>query len=184
MIAERGSFTPPIAVLRGAPGPVLQQFMWACATRWAAAGARVHGVLERHDGSGQHTSDAVTLVDLASGVEFPVFQDLGSESTACHLDPSGIVAACAVICRTLEEGADLLILSKFGKLEAERSGLIDAFGAAIARGVPVLTAVAPAYSEAWAAFSAPLAADVALDGAALDEWWNRVSRNPARFSEL
>lgn len=179
MSVETLSSAPRIGVLHGAPGPVLQQFMWDCATRWRAAGARVHGVLERHDGSGAHTSDAVTLVDLASGAEFPVFQDLGGESTACHLDPSGIVAACAAICRTLEGGADLLILSKFGKLEAERSGLIDAFGAAIARGVPVLTAVAPAYRDAWAAFSAPLAADVALDPGAVDAWWVTVSRTPA-----
>lgn len=184
MIDEIASPLPRIGVLRGAPGPVLQDMMWACVSRWRAAGARVHGVLERHDGSGLHNAEAVSLVDVASGAEFPIFQDLGSAGTACNLDPSGIVAACAAVCQTLDGAVDLIVLSKFGKLEADRSGLIDAFGAAIARGVPVLTAVAPAYQAAWEAFSAPLAMDVALDGPSLDAWWTTVSRTPAGFSEL
>ena len=55
----------------------------------------------------------------------------------------------------ISEGADLVVLSKFGKLEAARSGLADAFRAAIEADLPILTVVSPAAAEEWELFAAP-----------------------------
>jgi hypothetical protein len=56
----------------------------------------------------------------------------------------------------IARGADLVILSKFSNLEAERGGLSDAFRAAVAAGLPVATAVLSAVAEAWRDFVGPL----------------------------
>jgi hypothetical protein len=41
----------------------------------------------------------------------------------------------------------------------------------IAQGVPVLTAVSPAFAERWAQFAAPLFTALPADPVAIDAWW-------------
>ena len=80
--------------------------------------------------------------------------------------------ALTTVCRDLAEGCDLVVLSKFGKLEAESGGgLLPVFVAAIEAGIPVLTSVSPHNLERWEAFAAPY---YELIGASLDQvaaWW-------------
>jgi hypothetical protein len=64
-----------------------------------------------------------------------------------------------------DDTAYLDLLSKFGKLEAIREGLTDAFGAAIRAEVPVLTSVSPAFEKAWAQFASPLFVTLPADPA-------------------
>ena len=70
-------------------------------------------------------------------------QDLGRESQACSLDAGGVAAACAAVLQAMERGVDVVVLSKFGKLEASGGGLIDCFAAAAGAGVPCVVGVAP-----------------------------------------
>lgn len=109
--------------------------------------------------------------DLATGEEIAISQDLGAGSTACNLDPGGLARACAAAERAIALGVDVVVLSKFGKLEAARGGLSDAFRAAIAADVPVVTAVAPAMAADWARFAGPLSDNVEACAPALAQWW-------------
>ena len=52
--------------------------------------------------------------------------------------------------RAIEQGADLVVLSKFGKLEAGHGGLCDAFAAAMAAETPVRTTLKPLMRTEWA----------------------------------
>jgi hypothetical protein len=52
---------------------------------------------------------------------------------------------------------DLIVISKFGKQEAARAGLADAFRAPSLGQTPILTAVAPAGANAWTALAVLLA---------------------------
>lgn len=67
--------------------------------------------------------------------------------------------------------SDVVVLSKFGKLEAGGRGLIGAFEAAAAAGKPILTTVAEKHLEAWDAF-APEAETIAPSVAAIERWWS------------
>ena len=116
-----------------------------------------------------------TVRDLKSGRRHVIGQDLGPGSLACHLDPAGVAAACADALEAIEAGCDLVVLSKFGKLEAERSGLVDAFAAAILRDLPVVTSVAPAFSRSWSLYAGDLAAYAEPTEAALERWWLKVA---------
>ncbi len=98
-------------------------------------------------------------------------RDLGPGAVACRLDASGVVSAAEAVQQGIAAGCDLVILNKFGKIEAERSGLAPAFASAIEAGVPILTSVSPKFTEAWERFAAPLYVIVPPDADALDDWW-------------
>jgi hypothetical protein len=82
--------------------------------------------------------------------------------------------ACAAVERAARAGADLIVISKFAKQEAERGGLCDAFRAAMAARIPVVAAVSPHFRAEWGLFAGPLAEDVAPTRDALAEWWSRA----------
>jgi hypothetical protein len=173
------AFHPPprIAAIQGAANAVVQDAMRRFALRWAARGVTIAGLIE-----GSTEKRRGWLENIRSGRRYPLFQDLGPMATACHLDGDGLVRACADIAEEIDRGCDLVALSKFGQLEALRSGLTDAFALAVARDIPILTAVSPTYQAAWEAFSAPLGIIVPPEDAALDRWWLAVARTmePAR----
>jgi hypothetical protein len=73
--------------------------------------------------------------------------------------------------RAIEEGADVVVLSKFGKLEAARGGLCDAFRAAILADLPIITTVSPLLADEWSQFAGPLSNKVPATMDALGAWW-------------
>jgi hypothetical protein len=136
------------------------------------AGRRVQGLLMRHEGGmAGDTACGVEmfLVDVSTDERYLVSQPMGSLSKACRADPQGFARATVVMRRALAERPDLVVLNRFGKLEAEGRGMNAELLALMAEGVPVLTAVAPAYRDAWAAFSGG-AAVLPLDEAAVHQW--------------
>jgi hypothetical protein len=114
----------------------------------------------------------LALRDIASGADFSLSQALGSGSTSCNLDSSGLAGACAAVERAIRDGADLVILSKFGKQEAERGGLSDAFRAALLADLPIITSISPAVTDAWRAFAGDEAAEMPADITLLEAWWH------------
>jgi len=165
----------PILALQGASSLLIQQAMEAFAQRRRREGFRVAGLIEVKAGPDGPGCTGQAMLDLSTGRLYPLAQDLGPCAIACHLDSSAVAEACIGVMNAISQGCDVVVLSKFGKLEANRSGLLDAFGLAISEGLPVLTAVAPAFTERWDAFSAPLAEFAVPDAERLERWWNHVS---------
>ena len=66
------------------------------------------------------------------------------------------------------------MLSKFGKLEAERSGLSAAFAAGVEARIPILTSVAPKFDAQWRTFASPLFEMLPPQMAAIEAWWRRA----------
>jgi hypothetical protein len=163
----------PIAAVQGASGKVIQRLFGDFATKLTRDGVRIAGVVEIVEPAATGACGKLAVQDLWTGDRIPISQDLGPGSTACNLDPGGLVAACAAVERALTHGVDLVIISKFGKQEAARSGLADAFGAAVVAQTPILTAVNPAVAKAWDAFAGPLAQYLPADLDAVEDWWKR-----------
>ncbi|MFI5034106.1 MAG: DUF2478 domain-containing protein [Reyranellales bacterium] len=169
--------TRKIAVVQGAPGPVVQELFRTLAERWQSQ-ARVVGAIAEDHGLVDRACSAGYLRSLADGARYPIFQDLGRGSQTCHLAGDGAVEAAAAVRLHIETGCDLVILSKFGKLEAAGGGLREAFAAAIEAGVPVLTSVAASQATPWESFAAPLFTPVAADAGEIEAWWRSVRANP------
>src|ERR1700741_3840595 len=141
--------------------------------RWQPSVCLAGAIAEDH-GLSDRACSAGYLRSLGSGERFPIFQDLGPGSATCHLEGAGALAAVTAICDDITRGCDLVVLSKFGKLEANGSGLRDAFRAAIEAEAPVLTSVSPHFAAAWDKFAAPLSATLPADADQIEAWRSEV----------
>jgi hypothetical protein len=170
----------PIAVVQGAESDAIQRLFAALlAAPWRPD--RIAGVIEVAQADDRGGCGPEVLRSVTDGRDFPLFQDLGAGSAGCALDPAGVADACAAVCQDIAAGCDLVVLSKFAKLEAESgSGLMAAFVAAVEAAVPILTAVSPGRRESWDAFAAPYYEVLGPDLAEIAAWW--AAQSPATAS--
>ena len=165
---------PTIAAVQGANSAEIQR-LFATFAASVSHGRRVVGVLEVPTGTPD--GDAY-LQSLTDGAVFPLFEDLGPGSRSCGLDGHSVAIACETVCRDIAAGCDLIVLSKFGRLESERTGLMGAFIAGVDAQTPILTSVGPRYDAAWASFAGPLSVVLSPELAAIEDWWRKVARMP------
>lgn len=158
-----------IATVIGADSAAIQALFATTVAEWRASGANVVGVIgEAHD-LPDRTCSAGLLRDIVSGKAYSMYLETAPVDTSCHLDSAGVETACTVVLDQVP-ASDVVVLSKFGKLEAMRGGLAPAFDAAIAAGKPVLTTVSDKHRQAWQKF-APDAVVIAADKTAIEAWW-------------
>jgi hypothetical protein len=167
-----------IAALPGEPSADIQSLMARFARRLADAGMRVAGVTQTRSVDPVTGRSRIALRDLGTGALAAISQDLGPGSVACNLDSGELAQACAAIEQAAAAGLDLAVISKFSKQEAARGGFADAFRAAIAARVPVVTAVSPHYLDEWREFAGPLAEFLEPSAEALEDWWRRLRAAP------
>jgi nucleoside-triphosphatase THEP1 len=167
--------TPKIVAVIGSSNISKQDLLADFVQRRRRQGLRVAGIIEIAARTASGACGSLSVVDLATGERIAITQNLGSGSTACNLDPAGLAEACAAAQRAIEAGADLVVLSKFGKLEAGRGGLCGAFASAIDAELPIVTTVNPVMREDWTRFAGDLADDVVADAEALESWWNGLA---------
>lgn len=158
-----------IATLGGADGPTLQALLAASVAEWKAAGLRIAAIIAEAHNLPDRTCSAGFLRDVASGQAYSMFLEAPPSGTSCHLDATGVDDACAAILGQILD-SDVVVLSKFGKLEAAGGGLAPAFTAAFAAGKPVLTTVSDLHRDAWHRL-APDAIRLPADMTAIRDWW-------------
>jgi len=89
---------------------------------------------------------------LPDGPTLRISQNLGSGSKGCRLDPSVLEEAVELVGHQMVAGADLLIVNKFGKHEAEGRGFRTLIADALMRDMPVLVGVNALNLPAFEAF--------------------------------
>ena len=152
----------------------IDELLAAIARRLRTEGVRLAGAIQEN--AGNAACATMTLVDLGSSGRFSISQDLGPAALGCRLDPCGLAEAERPLVATISNGADLVVLNKFGKAEADGGGLRNAFVRAIEIEVPVLTAVRPPYTDSWARFHGGLAVALPPDFAAVHAWCRDAAR--------
>ncbi|ARU00447.1 DUF2478 domain-containing protein [Yoonia vestfoldensis] len=145
------------------------------ATDLAARGLRCCGTVqinsERCD-AGPCDMDVRVLPD---GAVLRISQDLGPQARGCRLDPATLETAVAMVETTLSSGADILIVNKFGKHEAEGRGFRNVIAEAIAMDIPVLVGLNELNRPAFETFSEGLAVQLPSDPEALMAWVDEVT---------
>ncbi|MBV6305780.1 DUF2478 domain-containing protein [Candidimonas humi] len=164
-----------IAYIANREGLDSQALLSAAVAQWRAAGIEAVGVLAENNET-EGMCSAGFLRDLASGKRFSIQLDAPPAGTSCHLDTAGMEDAGAGLLTQIPQ-ADIVVFSKFGKLEATQKGLWAAFAAAISAGRPLLTTVSPKHAQAWQAF-APAALRLESKPAAIAQWWNMIRPGP------
>lgn len=158
-----------IAAITNDETQVDAQVLLADAAKAAGAlGMKVAGVIAEEHGLPDRSCAAGILRGVTSGQGHVIYLPETPAGTSCHLDPAGVEAACAEVLDLLPQ-ADLVILSKFGKLEAAGSGLFRAFAAAVAAGKPVLTSVSARHRDSFGEH-APEAAYLKGGSDAVTDW--------------
>ncbi len=109
---------------------------------------------------GDHRCDMDVRV-LPAGPVIRISQALGRASRGCRLDPAALEAAVAQVQADLATGADLLVVNKFGKHEAEGRGFRPVIADALALGLPVLVGVNRLNRQAFLDFTDGLAVPLA-----------------------
>jgi Protein of unknown function (DUF2478) len=144
-----------------------------------ACGYRVAGLVQ----IGHHCLDAPKLsaVLVHTGQELPLFQDLGACATGCRLDVGQLLEAGAQVARAIDQGADLVIVNRFGRQEREGKGLSYLVERALSADIPVVIAVPSHRFADWIRFADGMSVKLRCDRETLDAWWNSVSaRNAGR----
>ena len=95
-------------------------------------GVRLCGTIQVNTerGDGRHCD--MDLMILPDGPALRISQDRGKWARGCRLDAGSLELAVAKVAAALDVGADLMIINKFGKHEAEGRGFRTVIGAALA----------------------------------------------------
>jgi hypothetical protein len=145
---------------RGLAGDLLAE----TARRLQAGGFRLAGAVQ------ENTGDTEMLLRLLAAPGLVrISQNLGPGAQGCRLDPDGLERAVAGVQAALE-GADLVIINKFGKQEAEGRGFRPLIAEALSLGIPVLTTVAPDHADAFARFAQDMSEPVPARLEAILDW--------------
>ncbi|HEX9858575.1 MAG TPA: DUF2478 domain-containing protein, partial [Paracoccaceae bacterium] len=109
------------------------------------------------------------LAVLPDGPVIRISQSLGTASSGCRLDAGALEQAVEEAGRRLA-GAEVLIVNKFGKHEAEGRGFRGLVAEALAQGIPVLIGVNNPNHAAFMAFVGDLAEPLPDDVPAIVDW--------------
>ncbi|RAP40739.1 3-dehydroquinate dehydratase [Rhodovulum viride] len=164
---------------RGAASTVLAEVAWLL----QGQGLRPAGVVPCAAAApGAHPCDTDLQV-LPDGPVLRISQALGSGSRGCRMESGAVETAAAEAARHLD-GASVLIVNKFGKLEAAGHGFVPLIAEALDRGLPVLTGVNGLNLAAFEAFAGGLARPLAPDVGAVLDWLAAAVRDPDALCAL
>ena len=114
------------------PDEILRDF----AADLNARGYRAVGLVQL----GHHCLDAPKLsaVLVHTGEELQLFQKLGACATGCRLDVGQLLDAGAQVASAIDQGADLVIINRFGRQERDGKGLSYLIDRALSADIPTL----------------------------------------------
>ncbi|EEQ93041.1 DUF2478 domain-containing protein [Brucella intermedia] len=165
---------PTLAAILAAKDVPVDQLLAGAAHRARQAGLRVAGFLQHRETGGEECCRDIEIEHIGTGVTQIISQALGSGSKGCRLDPAALADVAGALQTELDDGADMLILNRFGKGETEGHGFRSIIETAYARQIPVLTVVRETYVEGWNDFAGDCGVLLAPDSKAVLGWCDRV----------
>jgi nucleoside-triphosphatase THEP1 len=166
---------PAAAIVYPTPQGQLADALLADVAVWLRRiGCRPAGVVQVNDAAPGRRRSNMVLHDLASGTLVRISEDRGRGARGCHLDHASFISAVELTARSLDRGADFLIVNKFGKREVEGGGYRCVIERALECHIPVLVAVRLEYEPALHAYAGSLFAPLSLDAVQVRTWCLRA----------
>jgi len=142
----------------------------------ARSGFRPVGVAQR--GHNCHsTSPGLGVVTLPNGNVISLVDDRTRDIAACRLENERLEDLAKQLTASIEGGADLIIVNRFGHSEAEGRGLVDLISQALNADIPLLIAVSERRFPTWIRFCNGMSVRLACRRDMLDRWWRSISVN-------
>jgi len=140
------------------------------AARLADRGVRCVGTVQINTERADSRPCDMDVRVLPDGPVLRISQDRGPKARGCRLDADALETAVGHVAARLSAGADLLIVNKFGKHEANGRGFREVMATAVEFNVPVLVGLNALNRDAFDAFSGGVARLVAPDLTSLESW--------------
>jgi nucleoside-triphosphatase THEP1 len=173
-VRDREMSRPILAALvyneRAYPDDILKEVVDRCRAR----GFRLAGVVQHRSREAGHRCDML-LEDLATGQQTSIFAGRGRGAKGCQLDQDAMLQVVSQIERELKGNPKLLVLNKFGKVEAEGAGMRDLIAKAAWMGIPAIVGVPVCNLHAWREFAGELSAEL-HDSRDVEGWLLRTVR--------
>jgi nucleoside-triphosphatase THEP1 len=169
-----GSLRPVILAIVYADNIAAGRFIANFGYRLREAGVAVAGIVSYQPNS-RETSEGydIEVEDLASRIILQLSDDSVIRNADCRLDPAALQEAAALISASFRNAPELVILNKFGRLEAEGEGLRNVICDAVELGIPVVVGVPECHIEPWRTFTNGLAEEASIDSPCVDLWLAR-----------
>ena len=145
------------------------RFLSAVAARLEASGARLAGTVQTNIARADRTKCDMDLRVLPDGPVYRISEDRGAAARGCMLDHDALEQTVMDVARRLD-GADILIVNKFGKAESEGRGLVPVISDALTRGMTVLVGVNGLNLLLYLDFAVGLSAELPADEAVAVDW--------------
>jgi nucleoside-triphosphatase THEP1 len=134
-----------------------------------AEGVRLAGTVQsNHEREGRRKCD-MDLRVLPDGPVVRISEDRGDLARGCTLDSGALEQTVFAVQQRLD-GAEVLIVNKFGKREAEGKGLVPVIAEALERGMPVLIGVNGLNLAAFLVFAGAEVTALATDAPSVAAW--------------
>ncbi|MFN7009286.1 MAG: DUF2478 domain-containing protein [Allorhizobium sp.] len=135
----------------------------------ATDGARLAGTVQSNHERPDRRKCDMDLAILPDGSIVRISEDRGDLARGCTLD-SGALEQTVVAVQQRLPGAEVLIVNKFGKREAEGKGLVPVIAEALEMGLPVLIGVNGLNLAAFLAFAGEDVLALPSDPALIAQW--------------
>jgi hypothetical protein len=146
--------------------------LFAFAADLAERGYRAVGLVQR----GHHQLDAgISARLLHSGEELQLLHDIGTCPAGSRLDTGRLRDAGRQMEHAIDQGADVMIVNRFGRQELAGKGLCSLIERAAGADIPVVIAVPVHRFAVWIKFADGMTVKLRCDRDALDEWWHGVA---------
>jgi hypothetical protein len=126
--------------------------MAAAVAALCRSGLSVGGLLQSYGPPTGPFRRQLHLLVLASGERIRLDQPLGAGAQSCVLDGDALARAAQALREAVRARPDLLVVSRFGKQEAQGGGMRAEIAEALLSGTPVLVAVSAALRAEWERF--------------------------------
>ena len=136
-----------------------------------ARGYRAVGMVQ----AGQCADSSLSAVLLHSGETLLLAQDFDPAERGCRLDMERLQNAGRRVADALENGADILVINRFGKRERNGTGLAYLIDRALESNVPVVIAVSREHFAEWVKFADGMSVKLPCNRASLNAWWRGVA---------
>lgn len=133
-----------------------------------AAGLALQGTVTLPDPCLDPTCDMLLRI-LPDGPVMRINQNLGTGSKGCRLDTSALEEVVMAVSQH-GLGGRLLIVNKFGKLEAMGRGFVPLIAEALGAGVPVITGVNAINLPDLLSFAGDMAQELPADPQLIADW--------------
>jgi hypothetical protein len=137
-----------------------------------ARGLRVGGIVQTP------CEETVFALHIESGRQIDLMQNLGACAEGCRLDTRALAEAAGLLAQSVEGAPDLLLISRFGRAEAEGGGFLAEIGAAAGAGMPTLVGVSAKRALDWQAYAADFAETLPPSLEAVLDWWDELAKKP------